>query len=135
MRCCRPHFCFASAKVRTFGTHTKFLAKKFWRNFREFLLKRTQLAECQRVAACKKNRAILRSRAADMTGCARWWTKVLICRWADGRENLLVLCPLAGKSADLPGRRRAGFFMSNGANVGLTCVYAKFWGGYFAKVC
>uniref|UniRef100_UPI004027086B hypothetical protein n=1 Tax=Prevotellamassilia timonensis TaxID=1852370 RepID=UPI004027086B len=25
------------------------------------------------------------------------------------------LCPLVGKSADLPGRRRAGFFMSNGA--------------------
>ena len=25
--------------------------------------------------------------------------------------------------------------MSNGANVGLTCVYAKFWGGYFAGLC
>ena len=45
------------------------------------------------------------------------------------------LRPLAGKSADLPGRRRAGIFMSNGANVGLTCVYAKFWGGYFAGLC
>ena len=45
------------------------------------------------------------------------------------------LCPLAGKSAGLPVRRRAGIFMSNGANVGLTCVYAKFWDGYFAKVC
>ena len=45
------------------------------------------------------------------------------------------LCPLAGKSADLPVRRRAGIFMSNGANVGLTCVYAKFWGGYFAGLC
>ena len=45
------------------------------------------------------------------------------------------LCPLAGKSADLPVRRRAGIFMSNGANVGFTCVYAKFWGGYFAGLC
>ena len=45
------------------------------------------------------------------------------------------LCPLAGKSAGLPVRRRAGIFMSNGANVGLTCVYAKFWGGYFAGLC
>ena len=45
------------------------------------------------------------------------------------------LCPLAGKSADLPVGRRAGIFMSNGANVGLTCVYAKFWGGYFAGLC
>ena len=45
------------------------------------------------------------------------------------------LCPLVGKSADLPVSRRAGKFMSNGANVGLTYVYAKFWGGYFAKVC
>ena len=44
-------------------------------------------------------------------------------------------CPLVGKSAVLPVRSRAGFFMSNGANVGFTCVYAKFWGGYFAKVC
>ena len=45
------------------------------------------------------------------------------------------LCPMAGKCAGLPVRRRAGIFMSNGANVGFTCVYAKFWGGYFAKVC
>ena len=45
------------------------------------------------------------------------------------------LCPLAGKSADLPVSRRAGIFMSNGANIGLTCVYAKLWGEYFAKVC
>ena len=45
------------------------------------------------------------------------------------------LCPLVGKSADLPVRRRAGIFMSNGANVGFTCVYAKFWGGYFAGLC
>ncbi|WP_444355361.1 hypothetical protein, partial [Prevotellamassilia timonensis] len=45
------------------------------------------------------------------------------------------LRPLAGKSAGLPGRRRAGFFMSKGANVGFTCVYAKFWGGYFAGLC
>ena len=45
------------------------------------------------------------------------------------------LCPLAGKSADLPVGWRAGNFMSNGANVGLTCVYAKFWGGYFAGLC
>ena len=45
------------------------------------------------------------------------------------------LCPLAGKSADLPVGRRAGIFMSNGANVGFTCVYAKFWGGYFAGLC
>ena len=45
------------------------------------------------------------------------------------------LCPLVGKSADLPVGWRAGIFMSNGANVGLTCVYGKFWGGYFAKVC
>ena len=45
------------------------------------------------------------------------------------------LCPLAGKSADLPVRRRTGNFMSNGANVGFTCVYAKFWGGYFAGLC
>ena len=45
------------------------------------------------------------------------------------------LCPLAGKSAGLPVRRRAGFFMSNGANVGFTCVYAKFWSGYFAGLC
>ena len=45
------------------------------------------------------------------------------------------LCPLAGKSADLPVRRRAGNFMSNGANVGFTCVYAKFWGEYFAGLC
>ena len=45
------------------------------------------------------------------------------------------LRPLVGKSADLPVGRRAGIFMSNGANVGLTCVYAKFWGGYFEKVC
>ena len=48
-----------------------------------------------------------------MTVCARWWAKVLICRWAGGREK----------------------FVSNGANVGLTCVYAKFWGGYFAGLC
>ncbi len=45
------------------------------------------------------------------------------------------LCLLVGKSAGLPVCWRAGIFMSNGANVGLTCVYAKFWGGYFAKVC
>ena len=45
------------------------------------------------------------------------------------------LCPLVGKSADLPVGRRAGIFMSNGANVGFTCVYAKFWGGYFAGLC
>ena len=45
------------------------------------------------------------------------------------------LRPLVGKSADLPVRRRAGIFMSNGANVGFTCVYAKFWGGYFAGLC
>ena len=45
------------------------------------------------------------------------------------------LRPLAGKSADLPGRRRAGIFLSNGTNVGFTSVYAKFCGGYFAKVC
>ena len=25
--------------------------------------------------------------------------------------------------------------MSNGANVGLTCVYAKSWGEYFAGLC
>ena len=48
-----------------------------------------------------------------MTVCARWRAKVLICRCADGRD----------------------FFMSNGANVGFTCVYAKFWGGYFAGLC
>ena len=45
------------------------------------------------------------------------------------------LRPLVGKSADLPVGRRAGIFISNGANVGLTCVYAKFWGGYFAGLC
>ena len=45
------------------------------------------------------------------------------------------LCPLVGKSADLPVGRRAGIFMSNGANVGLTCVYAKSWGEYFAGLC
>ena len=45
------------------------------------------------------------------------------------------LCPLAGKSAGLPVGWRAGIFMSNGANVGFTCVYAKFWGGYFAGLC
>ena len=45
------------------------------------------------------------------------------------------LCPLAGKSAVLPVRRRAGIFMSNGANVGFTCVYAKSWGEYFTGLC
>ena len=43
--------------------------------------------------------------------------------------------PMVGKSADLPVGRRTGFFMSNGANVGFTCVYAKLWGGYFASLC
>ena len=88
MRCCRPHFWFASAKVRTFGTHTKFLAKKFWRNFSGISLK---------------------------TGVTRWMPAR--CGVQKKSRNFALsggghdrLCPLVGKSADLPAGRRAGKF-------------------------
>ena len=55
----------------------------------------------------QKKRAILRSRAADMTGCARWRAKVLICRGADGRGSVLDLRSPKWKCADVQMHKQA----------------------------